>query len=140
VMASQKLGFLKKLTPEMVLAETKQRTAAGAPAVPADFVPTTADVFAVIQEYLTQNPDLAPKVGVVYQWKIGDKRWLLDLKNGAGKNEIAQDGREIHQERQEIVGDKAELAKDSKELGGDRRDIRQDRREFRRDAKDALKN
>jgi len=93
VMASQKLGFLKKLTPEMVLAETKKRTGAGgggaaaaaAPAgVPADYVPTTADVFAVIEEYLKQNTDLAPKVGVTYLWKIGDKRWLLDLKNGAG--------------------------------------------------------
>src|SRR4029453_15055675 len=30
VMASQKLGFLKKITPEMVLAETKKRTGAGA--------------------------------------------------------------------------------------------------------------
>ena len=91
VMASQKLGFLKKLTPEMVLAETKKRTgggAASAPAaaagVPADYVPTTADVFAVIEEYLKQNPDLAPKVATTYQWKIGDKRWLLDLKTGAG--------------------------------------------------------
>ena len=38
----------------------------------------------MIDEYLKQNTDLAPKVGNVYQWKIGDKRWLLDLKNGAG--------------------------------------------------------
>jgi 3-hydroxyacyl-CoA dehydrogenase/3a,7a,12a-trihydroxy-5b-cholest-24-enoyl-CoA hydratase len=92
VMASQKLGFLKKLTPEMVFAETKKRTGAGggaaaAPAaagLPTDYVPTTADVFAVIEEYLKQNPDLAPKVATTYQWKIGDKRWLLDLKTGGG--------------------------------------------------------
>jgi len=88
VMASQKLGFLKKITPEMVLAETKKRTGAGgaaaAPAaVPADYVPTVDDVFAVIEEYLKQNPDLAGKVGVTYLWKIGDARWTLDLK-GAG--------------------------------------------------------
>jgi 3-hydroxyacyl-CoA dehydrogenase/3a,7a,12a-trihydroxy-5b-cholest-24-enoyl-CoA hydratase len=95
VMASQKLGFLKKLTPEMVLAEAKKRTgggggggseattAAAAPS-PADFVPTTADVFSVIEEYLKQHPDLAPKVGVTYLWKIGDHRWLLDLTNGVG--------------------------------------------------------
>ncbi|MEJ7599228.1 MAG: SDR family NAD(P)-dependent oxidoreductase, partial [Kofleriaceae bacterium] len=90
VMASQKLGFLKKLTPEMVLAETQKRTGgpgAGVPptaaALPADYVPNTADVFAVIEEYIKQNPDLAPKVNTTYQWKIGDKRWLLDLK-GAG--------------------------------------------------------
>ena len=90
VMASQKLGFLKKLTPEMVLAETKKRAGAGgggaaAPAgVPADYVPTVDDVFAVIAEYLVQNPDLAPKVGTTYLWKIGSQTWGLDLKTGAG--------------------------------------------------------
>ncbi len=102
VMASQKLGFLKKLTPEMVLAETKKRTGGGAPAaagsgataIPTDYVPTTDDVFAVIEEYLKQNPDLAPKVGVIYQWKIGDKRWLLDLKTGAGSVKQGEGGGE----------------------------------------------
>ena len=105
VMASQKLGFLKKLTPEMVLAETKKRAAsepltrgtgagagggaAAAPAaaaagVPADYTPTVDDVFAVIEEYLKQNPDLAPKVATTYLWKIGGGAWLLDLKTGAG--------------------------------------------------------
>ncbi|MEO8553888.1 MAG: SCP2 sterol-binding domain-containing protein, partial [Kofleriaceae bacterium] len=87
VMASQKLGFLKKLTPEMVLAETKKRggsAGADVPPVAADFTPTVDDVFAVIEEYLKQNTDLAGKVGKSYQWKIGDHRWLLDLKSGAG--------------------------------------------------------
>ncbi|MBS1124121.1 MAG: Oxidoreductase, short chain dehydrogenase/reductase family protein [Deltaproteobacteria bacterium] len=92
VMASQKLGFLKKVTPEMVLAETKKRAPGGgagaapvaAAGVPADYVPTTDDVFAVIEEYLKQNPDLAPKVATTYLWKIGGASWLLDLKNGAG--------------------------------------------------------
>jgi (3R)-3-hydroxyacyl-CoA dehydrogenase / 3a,7a,12a-trihydroxy-5b-cholest-24-enoyl-CoA hydratase / enoyl-CoA hydratase 2 len=96
VMASQKLGFLKKLTPEMVLAETKQRagaspgaaaggaTAAATAGVPADYTPTVDDVFAVIEEYLKQNPELAPKVGTTYLWKIGGAAWTLDLKSGAG--------------------------------------------------------
>jgi 3-hydroxyacyl-CoA dehydrogenase/3a,7a,12a-trihydroxy-5b-cholest-24-enoyl-CoA hydratase len=88
VMASQKLGFLKKLTPEMVLAETTKRTGgsagASAPAgVPADYVPTTEDVFAVIEEFLKQNPDVAAKVNTTYLWKIGPHTWTLDLK-GAG--------------------------------------------------------
>ncbi|MBA2542903.1 MAG: SDR family NAD(P)-dependent oxidoreductase [Deltaproteobacteria bacterium] len=95
VMASQKLGFLKKLTPEMVLAETKKRVGSGGGAdtpaagaatsgVPADYVPTVDDVFAVIEEYLKQNPELAPKVATTYAWKIGSHAWLLDLKNGTG--------------------------------------------------------
>jgi len=90
VMASQKLGFLKKITPEMVLAETKKRAggagAASAPAagVPAGYTPTVEDVFAVIEEYLKQNPELAGKVGTTYLWKIGGQTWLLDLKTGAG--------------------------------------------------------
>ncbi|MBA3391344.1 MAG: SDR family NAD(P)-dependent oxidoreductase [Deltaproteobacteria bacterium] len=101
VMASQKLGFLKKLTPEMVLAETKKRTGgagAGVPptaaaGVPADYVPTTDDVFAVIEEYLKQNPDLAAKVNTTYLWKIGSKTWTLDLK-GAGSVKAGGDAGE----------------------------------------------
>ena len=94
VMASQKLGFLKKITPEMVLAETRKRGGGEAPAggdvppttaVPLDYTPTTDDAFAVIAEFLVQNPDLAAKVGVAYQWKVGDKRYLLDLKSQPGK-------------------------------------------------------
>lgn len=91
VMASQKLGFLKKLTPEMVLAETRKRTSgpgAGVPptaaAVPEGYVPSVDDVFAVIAAYLEQHPDLASKVGATYLWKIGAHRWLLDLKTGSG--------------------------------------------------------
>ncbi|HEU4611351.1 MAG TPA: SCP2 sterol-binding domain-containing protein, partial [Kofleriaceae bacterium] len=94
VMASQKLGFLKKITPEMVLAETKKRTggaSAGAAAsaapggLPADYQPTVEDAFDVIQEFLNQNPSVTEKVGVVYLWKVGDKRYLLDLKSVPGK-------------------------------------------------------
>ncbi len=92
VMASQKLGFLKKLTPEMVLTETAKRSGgagAGVPptaaqaGVPADYVPSVDDVFAVIEEYLKQNPELAGKVNTTYLWKIGAHTWTLDLK-GAG--------------------------------------------------------
>jgi (3R)-3-hydroxyacyl-CoA dehydrogenase / 3a,7a,12a-trihydroxy-5b-cholest-24-enoyl-CoA hydratase / enoyl-CoA hydratase 2 len=93
VMASQKLGFLKKLTPEMVLAETRKRTGAstsGAAATNdtsalANYQPTTEDAFDVIQEFLNQNPSVTEKVGVVYGWKVGDKRYLLDLKSVPGK-------------------------------------------------------
>jgi 3-hydroxyacyl-CoA dehydrogenase/3a,7a,12a-trihydroxy-5b-cholest-24-enoyl-CoA hydratase len=92
VMASQKLGFLKKITPEMVIAEANKRTggggAAAAPAaggLPADYQPTTEDAFDVIQEFLNQNPSVTEKVGVVYGWKVGNKSYLLDLKSVPGK-------------------------------------------------------
>ncbi|HEX3764145.1 MAG TPA: SDR family NAD(P)-dependent oxidoreductase [Kofleriaceae bacterium] len=86
VMASQKLGFLKKITPEMVAAETARRAGGGAPAAaaapPAE--PTVAEVFAVIEDHLKAHPDLAGKIATVYQWKIGGTPWVLDAKNGAG--------------------------------------------------------
>jgi 3-hydroxyacyl-CoA dehydrogenase/3a,7a,12a-trihydroxy-5b-cholest-24-enoyl-CoA hydratase len=91
MMASQKLGFLKKITPEMVLAETTKRTGGGAsaagaaPVAPAAAAePTISEVFAVIADHLASNPELAGKVGAVYQWKIGGAPWVLDLKTGSG--------------------------------------------------------
>jgi 3-hydroxyacyl-CoA dehydrogenase/3a,7a,12a-trihydroxy-5b-cholest-24-enoyl-CoA hydratase len=88
-MASQKLGFLKKITPEMVLAEANKRGGgapqAAAASVPADYTPTTEDAFDVIQEFLNQNPSVTEKVGVVYGWKVGTKSYLLDLKSVPGK-------------------------------------------------------
>lgn len=85
VMASQKLSFLKKLTPELVAIETRRRTAGAG----ADAVVDSAEIFAVIGDHVQRNPDLVAKVGAVYQWKItgpdgGQRHWLLDLKNGAG--------------------------------------------------------
>jgi 3-hydroxyacyl-CoA dehydrogenase/3a,7a,12a-trihydroxy-5b-cholest-24-enoyl-CoA hydratase len=87
VMASQKLGFLKKITPEMVLAETTKRTGGGAaaPAAAAPAAePTTAEVFAVIDDHIKTNPDLVGKVATVYQWKVGGAPFVLDVKNAPG--------------------------------------------------------
>ncbi|HEY0195646.1 MAG TPA: SDR family NAD(P)-dependent oxidoreductase, partial [Kofleriaceae bacterium] len=92
VMASQKLGFLKKITPEMVAAETGKRAGGpgtGVPPTPAQAssamaAPSVAEVFAVIADHLQANPELAAKVGAVYQWKVGGAPWVLDLKHGAG--------------------------------------------------------
>jgi (3R)-3-hydroxyacyl-CoA dehydrogenase / 3a,7a,12a-trihydroxy-5b-cholest-24-enoyl-CoA hydratase / enoyl-CoA hydratase 2 len=88
VMASQKLGFLKKITPEMVLAETKKRSGgaaqAAADSVPAAaYTPTVDDAFEVFGEVIKQNPDVVTKVGVVYGFKVGDKSFIVDLKKGA---------------------------------------------------------
>jgi 3-hydroxyacyl-CoA dehydrogenase/3a,7a,12a-trihydroxy-5b-cholest-24-enoyl-CoA hydratase len=89
VMASQKLGFLKKITPEMVLAETTRRTGGASAAAPAaapvaQAEPTVAEVFAVIDDYVLSNPSLVGKIGTIYQWKVGGAPWVLDLKNGTG--------------------------------------------------------
>jgi 3-hydroxyacyl-CoA dehydrogenase/3a,7a,12a-trihydroxy-5b-cholest-24-enoyl-CoA hydratase len=86
VMASQKLGFLKKITPEMVLAETKKRSGgasqAAAASVPAAaYTPTVEDAFDVFAEVIRQNPDVT-KVGVVYLFKVGSKAFVVDLKAG----------------------------------------------------------
>ncbi|HUS27065.1 MAG TPA: SCP2 sterol-binding domain-containing protein, partial [Kofleriaceae bacterium] len=86
VMASQKLGFLKKITPEMVLAETKKRSGgasqAAAASVPAAYTPTVDDAFEVFGEVIKQNPEVVQKVGVVYGFKVGSKSFIVDLKAG----------------------------------------------------------
>jgi 3-hydroxyacyl-CoA dehydrogenase/3a,7a,12a-trihydroxy-5b-cholest-24-enoyl-CoA hydratase len=102
VMASQKLGFLKKITPEMVIAEMKKRVGAGggaAGAAPAggaaggaagagggDMVPTTWDVFIAILDHVERNPELVGKIAASYLFKITspDSAWVVDLKAGKG--------------------------------------------------------
>ena len=102
VMASQKLGFLKKITPEMVIAEMKKRVGAGggaaAAAAPAggaagaagggggDLVPTTWDVFIAIRDHVERNPELVGKIAASYLFKITspDSAWVVDLKTGKG--------------------------------------------------------
>jgi 3-hydroxyacyl-CoA dehydrogenase/3a,7a,12a-trihydroxy-5b-cholest-24-enoyl-CoA hydratase len=94
VMASQKLGFLKKLTPDMVFAEMNKRLGAGggapaaaaAPDAAGEYQPTAADVFIVIADHLARNPEMVGKVGAVFLFKIKDPdaSWTVDLKNGKG--------------------------------------------------------
>jgi 3-hydroxyacyl-CoA dehydrogenase/3a,7a,12a-trihydroxy-5b-cholest-24-enoyl-CoA hydratase len=97
VMASQKLGFLKKITPEMVLAETKRRAAPRAtsaentndvtPGAGAAYTPTVDDAFEVFGEVIKTNPEVCQKVGVVYLFRVGGKPFIVDLKAGAVKQE-----------------------------------------------------
>ena len=95
VMASQKLGFLKKITPDLVLAEMKKRVGAGgggggtaaASAAPAgDLTPTTWDVFIAIRDHVERNPELVGKVAASYLFKVTnpDSAWVIDLKTGKG--------------------------------------------------------
>ncbi|MFO0573276.1 MAG: SDR family NAD(P)-dependent oxidoreductase [Polyangia bacterium] len=102
LMASQKLNFLAKLSPDeakVFISKLRQEASivsgggstVGAPPAlsqantAADTV-TTADVFAVIKDYVAKHPELATQIGTVYQWKITspDSTWTLDLKNGGG--------------------------------------------------------
>src|SRR5262249_17993283 len=65
--------------------------AATAASAPADMPePTVAEVFAVIDDHLQRNPDLAGKVGNIYQWKVGGAPWILDLKNGTGSTKAGE--------------------------------------------------
>jgi 3-hydroxyacyl-CoA dehydrogenase/3a,7a,12a-trihydroxy-5b-cholest-24-enoyl-CoA hydratase len=91
VMASQKLTFLKKITPDMVAQAMAQRgasPAASASAEPsaASGAPESAEVFAAIAHHVATHPELAAKVQNVFLLKLTDPEsaWTLDLKNGAG--------------------------------------------------------
>ncbi|HEY1553344.1 MAG TPA: SDR family NAD(P)-dependent oxidoreductase [Kofleriaceae bacterium] len=79
VMASQKLGFLKKITPEMVKPSSTSTSTSTT-----TYTPTVADAFEVFAEVIKQNPEIPSKVGVVYKFKVGPTPYVLDLKNGAG--------------------------------------------------------
>ena len=89
LMASMKLGFLKKLDPELVLHVMRGRigTAAAAEVVPqADTGPTSSDVFVAIRDHLEKNPELAAKIQTVFGFKLSDpdSAWTIDLKSGKG--------------------------------------------------------
>jgi len=90
VMASMKLGFLKKLDPELVLQAMRGRVgvAAAAEVVPAaaDAGPSSADVFVAIRDHIEKSPELAAKVQTVFAFKLRDpdSAYTIDLKSGAG--------------------------------------------------------
>ncbi|HEX9100666.1 MAG TPA: SDR family NAD(P)-dependent oxidoreductase [Polyangia bacterium] len=93
VMASQKLTFLQKIDPSLVVEAMQQRGGgAAAPAVAAPAAAasggaaTSAQILSAIGAWLSQNPDTAKKVQTVFQWKLTspESAWVLDVKNGAG--------------------------------------------------------
>ncbi len=90
IMASQKLGFLKKLTPEMVLAETDKRLGAGGgddtAAAEAEPTPTSWDVFIAIRDHIERHPEIVAKVKNVFQFKITDPDavWTVDVRDDKG--------------------------------------------------------
>ena len=98
VMASQKLEFLKKIDPQMVIDSMRERTGGGAPApaaaapaaekpaAPAQAEGGSADVFIAIRDHVEKHPELAAKIQTVFQFKLKgpDSAYVLDLKNGKG--------------------------------------------------------
>ncbi|MBK8258215.1 MAG: SCP2 sterol-binding domain-containing protein [Polyangiaceae bacterium] len=97
VMASQKLDFLKKMDPQMVLDSMKERlgsSGAAAPAAapapektaPAQAEGGSADVFIAIRDHVEKHPELAAKIQTVFQFKLKspESTYVLDLKNGKG--------------------------------------------------------
>ena len=92
VMASQKLTFLKKVTPEMVAEAMGARAGAStageaaASGGPAPGGGQSADIFAAIAHHVATHPALVGQVGHVFLFKLSDPEsaWTLDLKNGAG--------------------------------------------------------
>jgi 3-hydroxyacyl-CoA dehydrogenase/3a,7a,12a-trihydroxy-5b-cholest-24-enoyl-CoA hydratase len=74
------------------LPKPKEKPAAPADA-PAAVEPTSADVIAAIDQFLSQNPAIAEKAQTVFQLKLSDpdSLWTIDLKAGtAGAGETAK--------------------------------------------------
>jgi 3-hydroxyacyl-CoA dehydrogenase/3a,7a,12a-trihydroxy-5b-cholest-24-enoyl-CoA hydratase len=48
--------------------------------------PTSAEAFAVIKDYLEQNPGMAAEIGKTFLFRLSnpDSAWTIDLKNGKG--------------------------------------------------------
>jgi len=91
VMASQKLTFLSKIDPNLVLEAAKARAGSGGggggeveAAADVD-EPGSWDVFIAIRDHIERNPDLI-KVGKVFQFRLTDPEsvWTVDVKNDKG--------------------------------------------------------
>jgi 3-hydroxyacyl-CoA dehydrogenase/3a,7a,12a-trihydroxy-5b-cholest-24-enoyl-CoA hydratase len=85
IMASQKLGFLKKVEPRHV--EAAMGAAGGAAAsaeAPKKSGPTSSDVFRGIGLWMAEKPGEA-KVGKIFQFKLSDPEslWTLDCASDA---------------------------------------------------------
>jgi len=101
VMASQKLSFLKKLTPEMVLAETQARVTGGAAAAappaatPAPAAaaappgePQAPAIFAALTRRLAEHPGLQHEIRATIQFDIQDTKLSHTLALGADPAQV----------------------------------------------------
>ena len=88
VMASQKLSFLKKLEPQMVMDAMKARAGDGGADTAAERSgPLSGDVFLGIKAYVAHHPELVERVQKVFQFQLSDPEsvWTVDVKNGKGQ-------------------------------------------------------
>jgi 3-hydroxyacyl-CoA dehydrogenase/3a,7a,12a-trihydroxy-5b-cholest-24-enoyl-CoA hydratase len=93
IMASQKLTFLQKIEPQMVLDAMRARAGQGGGAAPAaaqdtaTAEPQSGDVFLGIKAYVAEHPELVDKAKTVFLFKLSDpdSAWTLDLKSGKGE-------------------------------------------------------
>ena len=94
VMASQKLRFLSKLDPQLVVDAMGARAGGGTgTAAPTVAEPMSGDVFLGIKAYVAEHPELAEKIQKVFKFVLKDPEstWTLDLKKGAvGEGETAK--------------------------------------------------
>lgn len=104
IMASQKLEFLKKLEPELVMDAMRARIAAGGGAAPAAVAPAKAaapasaagtagpapavvhapGIFERLSARLRDNPALAGELGAAVTFVVSGQAWTADLRKGAG--------------------------------------------------------
>jgi 3-hydroxyacyl-CoA dehydrogenase/3a,7a,12a-trihydroxy-5b-cholest-24-enoyl-CoA hydratase len=98
IMASQKLEFLKKLEPELVLEATRARLGGGASPAPAAATPPAAApsapvaatasaapaIFQRLGARLAEVPSLASEVRAKLTFVVGDRAWTADLTTTPG--------------------------------------------------------
>ncbi len=93
LMASMKLGFLKKLDPELVLQAMRGRVGVAAAAevgraatAPPQAGPRKGDGGVGVRDHVEKNPELAAKVQTIFAFKLKEPEsaWTIDLKSGKG--------------------------------------------------------
>ncbi|MEM8605985.1 MAG: SDR family NAD(P)-dependent oxidoreductase [Myxococcota bacterium] len=87
VISNAAIGFFEELP------KPKEKKPAATPGAAAPVEPTSADIMAAVNEYLSENPGIAEKAQTVFQIKLTDPEslWTIDLKAGnAGAGETAK--------------------------------------------------
>ena len=88
IMASQKLDFLSKLPPALVLEQAQKRGGGGDGQAAAQSAeePTSWDVFVAIRDHVQRHPELVDKVGFVFGFNLTapSSSWTVDVKNTPG--------------------------------------------------------